>query len=399
MNKDILNYCANEYGTPTFIFDTKSLQDRVSAIYDIWGKEVNLCYSIKANPFLISSMLEVVDKLEVCSPGELEICENLGVSGEHIIFSGVNKTKEDVQKAVGYGCSIYTIESLKHARLLQEEATGRGISVDVLVRLTSGNQFGVSKEDLLYIFDNKDSFANLNIRGIHFFAGTQRKKLHQQMDELHMLKDLFDEIEKLYGIRLERLEYGPGLPVPYFEGEDFSDTLAPARELADTLKWVSTWCSLTVEMGRFYTSECGYYVTKIVDIKSNNGSNYMLVDGGMNHVTYLGQIMGMKVPVIQHIRDQEESDEGTGSEDYILCGSLCTTSDILVRKLTLSDAKEGDILAFCNIGAYSVTEGIYMFLSRLMPRVVLFEGTDENGKERLRLVRDFVKVSDINTMR
>ena len=92
MNKDILKYCANEYGTPTFIFDTQSLQDRVRAISDIWGKEVNLCYSIKANPFLISSMLEVVDKLEVCSPGELEICENLGVSGEHIIFSGVNKT-------------------------------------------------------------------------------------------------------------------------------------------------------------------------------------------------------------------------------------------------------------------------------------------------------------------
>ena len=214
-----------------------------------------------------------------------------------------------------------------------------------------------------------------------------------------MLKDLFDEIEKLYGIRLERLEYGPGLPVPYFEGEDFSDTLAPARELADTLKWVSTWCSLTVEMGRFYTSECGYYVTKIVDIKSNNGSNYMLVDGGMNHVTYLGQIMGMKVPVIRHLKEREVSDGVTGSEDYILCGSLCTTSDILVRKLTLSDAEEGDILAFCNIGAYSVTEGIYMFLSRLMPRVVLFEGTDENGKEKLRLVRDFVKVSDINTIR
>lgn len=45
----------------------------------------------------------------------------------------------------------------------------------------------------------------------------------------------------------------------------------------------------------------------------------------------------------------------------------------------------GDELAFCNCGAYSVTEGIYLFLSRDMPRIYLVEG----GKTRL--VRDTVR--------
>lgn len=402
MTDQDLKYCFEKYGSPIYVFDTQELKTRVKDIAGIWGDKVKLCYSIKANPFLMKDMLEVVDKLEVCSPGELEICKNLNVQGEHIIFSGVNKTKEDIDAAVDHGCYVYTIESLKHAALLQKAAKSRNINIDVYIRLTSGSQFGLSKEDLFYILDNLSSYSNLNIMGLHYFVGTQRKKLSQQVDELHMLHDLYDEINSNYDIKLERLEYGPGLPVPYFEGEDFSDTLKPAKELAETLQWVTTWCDLTVEMGRFYTSSCGYYITKIVDIKSNKDNNYMLVDGGMNHVTYLGQIMGMKVPQIRHLKSVKETFAGDErsltSGDYVLCGSLCTTADILVRQLHLEDASVGDILAFGNIGAYSVTEGIYMFLSRLMPKIVLFDGNDPSGEPVTRLVRDNVKSSDLNTM-
>ena len=50
-------------------------------------------------------------------------------------------------------------------------------------------------------------------------------------------------------------------------------------------------------------------------------------------------------------------------------------------------------LAFENVGAYSVTEGIYLFLSRAMPKVYL---KDECGS--LTLVRDAIETSTINTM-
>ena len=53
----------------------------------------------------------------------------------------------------------------------------------------------------------------------------------------------------------------------------------------------------------------------------------------------------------------------------------------------------GDLLVFENIGAYSVTEGIYLFLSRKMPRIVLY-----NGISDIRLVRDFVDTSRLNTI-
>ena len=72
-----------------------------------------------------------------------------------------------------------------------------------------------------------------------------------------MLEDLFREVREQHGYELKKLEYGPGLPVPLFVGDDFSDTLAPARELAPALQHMAEFAELTVEAGRFLATECG----------------------------------------------------------------------------------------------------------------------------------------------
>lgn len=58
--------------------------------------------------------------MEVCSPGELEICIALGVKPECIIYSGVMKEKCDIERAVSYGAGILTCESIRHATLISE---------------------------------------------------------------------------------------------------------------------------------------------------------------------------------------------------------------------------------------------------------------------------------------
>ena len=54
----------------------------------------------------------------------------------------------------------------------------------------------------------------------------------------------------------------------------------------------------------------------------------------------------------------------------------------------------GDYLVFHNIGAYSVTEGIYLFLSRKMPAIYLY--SEEKGAE---LVRDQLETWTLNMER
>ena len=159
--------------------------------------------------------------------------------------------------------------------------------------------------------------------------------------------------------------------------------------MKDILKEVAQKVELTIEMGRFFTAECGTYYTNVADLKTVGNAHYCIVDGGMNHLTYLGQMMGMKTPIIKHYKNAMVQDGTVDKKTWCLCGSLCTTSDILCREVEFDHLEIGDTLAFENVGAYSVTEGIYLFLSRTMPK-------DESGS--LTLVRDAIETSTINTM-
>lgn len=379
---------AARFGTPCYVFDEEALARRMREIRAIVGDGVRLCYSVKANPFLIPTMRPLTDLLEVCSPGELDLCGALGIPPDAILFSGVNKTAQDIARAMDAGVTRFTAESPLHVALLNEAAAARGRVYPVLLRLTAGSQFGMDESDLFAAIKNRAAYPGLRFEGIHYFAGTQRKKLKEQREELAMLAALLDRLKAECGFAARCLEYGPGLYFPYFAHEDDGDTLAPLRELAPDLLAMADQTRLTVEMGRFFVSECGTYLTAVADTKVNRGYAYAIVDGGIHHVNYLGGNMGMRQPRIAHIPGPLHADETP--REWALCGSLCTTADVLVRRMTLQGLSRGDVLAFLNIGAYAVTEAPALFLSRDLPRVVL------HGAAGDRLVRESLPTSPIN---
>lgn len=395
MNEQKIKELAVKFGTPSYIFDTESVAARAGRIREILGDRIHLCYSIKANPFLVSAILPCVDRLEVCSPGELAICEERGVPGDAILYSGVCKLPEDIREAVRYGAGIYTAESVHQFELVHAEAEKQEKTLPILLRINVGSQFGMSREDLLYLIDHRAEYPHLSIEGIHCFGGTQRKNLRFQRQELSMLRDLFEEVREKHHFTLKKLEYGTGLPVPYFEGDDFEDPFRLLEELAPDLAAAADYADVTVEMGRFFASPCGYYLTRVCDIKHVGDAHYALVDGGIHHIHYDGQMMGMKVPKMLHLRQSSGQSSGDGEEGktlpWTICGSLCTTNDVLVRRVVLTDLKLGDVLCFENLGAYSVTEAMTLFLSRTLPRVVLYDGCSG------RLARDFKEAWRLNT--
>lgn len=365
--------------TPSYVFDEDELVERAGAIRQMLDG-ISFCYSIKANPFLIPALMPVVDYFEVCSPGELAICKELSVPAEKIIYSGVNKGSEDIKVAIEYRAAILTAESVRQYELICETTRELGTETDVILRLSAKNQFGMSLVDIEKILSKPVPFVN--IKGIHFFAGTGHKQIEKRRDELLMLTDTLSSLRDKYNMELPMLEYGPGLNFPYFTGDDFSDTLLPLKELMPGLKEAAKKCSLSIEMGRFIASSCGYYLTSICDIKNSDETNWCIVDGGINHVNYLGQMMGLKAPVIMHYRDGKVINDG-GGEIYTVCGSLCTVNDVLVRKMPIKNPKVGDVLVFRNTGAYSVTEAMGLFLSRTLPRIIAYKD------DETRLVRDY----------
>lgn len=389
MNKEILKQIKKEYGTPCYVFDTDVFEKRAERVKAAFGEGTGLCYSIKANPFLLERLPDVFDRIEVCSPGELEICRCAGALGDKIIFSGVNKTEKDIEAAFEYGVGIFTAESALHLELINKYAIAHGCKAKVILRLAHGSQFGIDESLLEEMIKTRDYFAGAEIIGLHYFTGTMKSKAKVIQKELLQLEELLERLDEQYGFKPEHIEYGTGLAVEYYKDFTQETDLALLDEAAVFVKDFAKKYPLTVEMGRFFAAECGSYMTGVMDIKTNSDINYIICDGGINQLNYYGQNMAMKIPPIE-LLDEKEAE----AEEYCLCGSLCTTADILVRKVSLPALSLGDTLVFSKCGAYSVCEGIAVFLSRALPGVVTY-----SEKEGIRLARPLTDSFPLNTSR
>ncbi len=369
MIMDHLEYCIMKYGTPSYLFDIDKMKETVGKFRKALGGKAGLCFAMKANPFLIGQMETQADRIEVCSMGEFRICKKQGIAPEKLLISGVLKQKEDICEILDTygGACTYTIESLEQYHCFTDWCGRKEKPVHVYLRLTSGNQFGMDGEAIHNIIKIRKMCPYLNIRGIHYFSGTQKKHAGKIKEELGCLDQFLREMEERTGFQLEQLEYGPGLSVPYFRGqEDHRDS--DLNELVRAVEGMEWKGSVMLEMGRALAADCGYYLTSVKDIKQSNGRRYCIVDGGIHQLNYDGQIRGMYEPVF---RVWPKSQAGAECQ-WTVCGSLCTVNDVLMQKAVIRNLKAGNVLIFERAGAYAMTEGMALFLSHELPEVLLY---------------------------
>lgn len=371
-----------KYSTPLYIYNVDELIRRVEYLKDKI-KPAKLVYAVKANTFIIKEIDKYIDKYEICSPGEFDICNKLNINHDKMVISGVNKDEKFIERILSnYEIGRYTIESLEHYKILDKLSKKYNKKINVLIRLTSGNQFGVSEEDFIYVVKhhNKDL---MNICGIEYFSGTQKHSTKRIDREIEYVCEFIDKLKSEYNFDISEVEYGPGLPVTYYQGDEF-DEEEYFKEVTSSLNKIKNYTVL-IESGRSVVATCGEYLTSVVDMKSNKTGNYVIVDGGINHLVYYGSTLAMKTPVFEILNNSNKE-----LVNYNIYGSLCTTNDVLIKNVDINKLSIGDVFIFKKVGAYSSTEGISLFLSRDLPKIVLYK----SGKTKL--VRDIICTSGIN---
>ena len=387
MKQEIIENILKNYETPIYVFDIDKLKQRIKFLRENLTKRLELCYAIKANTFIVKEINDDVDRFEVCSPGEYNICEESSITPEKIVISGVYKTPSVIEYMITTNQKIgrYTVESLEQLKLLDELSKKHNVKLNILLRLTSGNQFGINEEDIEEIIAEKDSYTNLNFEGIQYFSGTQKRTNKRLQKEIDYLDEFLTRLEEKYNYIAEELEFGTGFPVHYFQGEEF-DEVEFLKEFSNGIDNMKYSGKIVIELGRSIAASCGYYLTKVVDKKTNKCQNYAILDGGIHHLVYYGQTMAMKFPHLEiyPLRDNKNT------QDWNLMGSLCTINDIIIKQYPVSNLQVGDVFIFKNTGAYCMTEGISLFLSRELPEVALLKGGE------LKLVREAFKTYTLN---
>lgn len=369
MDIEAIEYGIEKYGTPLYIFDTDIIMKTVNKFRRILNEDLGLCFAIKANPFLTNLMAESVDRIEVCSMGEFRICRDLKIKPEKILISGVLKKKEDLKQILDVyrgGCT-YTVESINQFLYMANWSEANKEVLHLYLRLSSGNQFGMDEKTLQYTFKTKKMYPYLEIQGIHYFSGTQKKTIEKVLREVEYIDNFCCEFEKKMHVKLMELEYGPGINVSYFEGQQIN-TEIDMKMISEAISQMQWKGKIILEMGRPFAADCGYYATTVRDIKQTNEKNYCIVDGGMHQLNYDGQIRGMYTPIFRVLPEPSAGKV----LNWTVCGSLCTANDILIQRAAIKNLQEGNVLVFENVGAYSVSEGMALFLSHELPSVVFY---------------------------
>lgn len=385
---DTINKLLSMNENAFYLFDSNELRRRTELLRNSLPKGTMLCYAVKANPFITKEAAYHVERLEICSSGEAEICRSLGIDSSKMVISGVYKSPELMRELASDKCfdGIITVESVLQYRQLCTLSEEYGNPLKILPRLTNGSQFGLDETDLDMTIAERENHPKLDIVGVQFFSGTQKTSIKKYARELSYLDGYILSLKERFGFTARELEYGTGFPVSYFSGESL-DEESLLREFSSLLENMECKASIIIESGRSIAASCGKYFTHIVDIKKNKEVNYALTDGGLHHITYFGQYMAMKQPFMSVVGKED----AVPDKEWTVCGALCTMNDIMVKQVSLPEITVGDVLCFERAGAYCMTEGISLLLSRDLPAVYILREDCE-----LYCVRPSFETSKIN---
>jgi diaminopimelate decarboxylase len=389
---------AEEYGTPLFVYDAAVLERKWSGLRRALPERVEIYYSVKANPTpaIVKTFLSLGCGLEIASGGELHQALAAGCPAERILFAGPGKRDSEIREFLEAGGGEIHVESLNEARRLVAAAAEIGKRVNAAVRVNPSSEvqggamrmggkpapFGVDEEEMGAVVAALKESRLVRVTGVHIFAGTQILDADVLGAQYRKCVELARKVAGDLGEPLLTVDFGGGLGIPYFEGDDELALDAYGKNVVDLLSSLEgdTFAStrFVVEPGRYLAGEAGIYVTRILDVKSSRGKCYAILDGGMNHHLAasgnLGQVIKRNFP-IAILNRLEEPAEGTVE----LVGPLCTPLDQVGRGVKLPAPRVGDLVGILQSGAYARSASPVGFLSHPAPPEILVT----NGKHEL----------------
>lgn len=397
----VLAKAASSFGTPSYVYFTKAIEDRVAALRAAFGGRFSLSFAAKCNPnpALLAWMREHVDFLDISSIGEFNLGRQAGWEASRASFTGPGKREHEIRAAIEHGIGDLVVESVREATVADAVARSMGRTQDILVRIAPsyvpkgfGGQmagrpcaFGIDLETVADEFPKILALPNLRVTGLHIFSGTQSLKPEAISENYRVFIGIFRDICKTYALRPERLVFGSGLGIPYHEGEKPLDLDMVGRDIVadlDDLLSDSNFSStrLVLELGRYLVGEAGYFLTQVTSIKESRGSRIAICDGGMNNHLAASGHFGMAIHR-NYVMHKVGGGELTDKVDIV--GPLCTSIDRLANGVVLPPLHEGDIVAVHNSGAYGLTASPVYFISHAIPSEVLVDGTTIHDVSRV----------------
>ena len=383
-----------EYSTPAFVYSESHIKENLKQIKKgVDGKQVTVCYAVKANPSL--HILNIIAReglgFDVVSEGEMRRVMRSISEPKKIVFSGVGKADEEIRFALRNNVFSINVESLPE--LARINAIGKELNIkspisirinpdvdpDTHPYISTGlreNKFGLCIEDGMDAYKVAKTLPFINIVGIDCHIGSQILSIEPFRQATEKVLNFIDSLMRETGITLSHINLGGGLGVSYSDSESPPGLESFLKQISDM---VILWYGnrglnpphLLFELGRSIVGNAGILVSKVLYLKrtkDKNGKNFAVVDAAMNDLIR---------PTLYNAHHEViplKLNEKIVSETWEIVGPICESGDWLAKNRPLK-LSEGSNLCFLSAGAYCSSMGSN-YNSRRRPAEII---VDANG--------------------
>jgi len=350
---------ARDFGTPCYVYSRATFERHYQVYADALAGIPNLiCYAVKANSNLaiLNLLARLGSGFDIVSGGELQRVLQAGGDPAKVIFSGLGKSREEIELGLKHGIHCFNVESEAELERINEIASAAGTRAPISLRvnpdvdagthpyISTGlkeNKFGIAAETAMAVYRRAAEMPGIDLVGIDCHIGSQLTSIGPFMDAIDRLLAMVDKLAE-DGIKLRHFDMGGGLGVTY----DDEEPPHPSELLAEVrTRFTDRDMTLMVEPGRSIAANAGILVTQVEYLKLNEHKNFAIIDGAMNDLLRPALYGAWQdiIPVSRH--------EGT-ARHYDVVGPVCESGDFLGkdRELTI---EAGDLLAVRSAGAYS----------------------------------------------
>ncbi|MEX0951707.1 MAG: diaminopimelate decarboxylase [Gammaproteobacteria bacterium] len=354
-----LSSLAQQFGTPAYIYSRAAIEANWQRLDAALGSRPHLiCYAVKANSNL--AVLNILARLgsgfDIVSVGELERVLAAGGDAGRVVFSGVGKRPDEMQRALTVGIRCFNVESLPELERLNEIAGQMGKQAPIALRVNPDvdagthpyiatglkeNKFGIAHDQALLAYERAAELAHIDIVGIACHIGSQITTTAPFHDAAIRVKGLVEQIAAR-GIQLRHIDCGGGLGVCYRDEQP----PAPADWVTALTRGLgNAGHELILEPGRSIVGDAGVLMTRVEYLKQTPDRHFAVVDAAMNDL-----MRPALYGAWQSIRTVTET-PAAATAVYDVVGPVCETGDWLGKERELA-ITAGDLLAIGAAGAY-----------------------------------------------
>lgn len=381
-------------GTPVYVYDGAVILRQVENVRKAFaGLPFRPFYAMKANSNV--PLLRLIRAhgfgCDAVSPGEIYLAQHAGYEPRDIWFTCSNVSDEDLREIPDpeIVINVNSISEIDRCLALDlpnpmalrvNPDVGAGHHHDV-VTAGSGVKFGIDAAQIdtarMIVED-----SGREVVGLHAHIGSGIDSVEPLLASAQRLI----EIAPGFG-HLRWINFGGGISVPYRPGQREFPIAGYGRELArmagDYLR--SRGLSAILEPGRYVVASSGTLISRVTTKRVSAGAGWIGCDTGFNHL-----VRPSKYGAYHHIVNasrgsnaslRETFDPSKMAEDLVVAGNLCESGDVFTcdangNPITrrLDPTHVGDLIAFCDAGAYGFSMASHYNARLLPPEVLIVDG-------------------------